>query len=200
MWYGRIRDINIWKEDSRSNRMLTGSRKKEVQSVDGTVTFYMGQQLLDADISMMNLSVRAYNCLKRAGWDTVGDILNNIECWQDLLRVRNLGKTSAIEIINNLKDYQNSILTETEKSVIIRRNSGKPVSEPKAMVEDRDLSELNLSVRSYNSLKRAGYNTVGELNRDIRGGKNLRDIRNLGATSEKEILSALGLTDLRLAD
>ena len=156
----------------------------------------MGQQLLDTDINMLNLSVRSFNCLKRAGWNTVGDILNNIETWQDLLRVRNLGKTSAVEIINNLKEYQASLLTESDKTVIIRRQAEEQKAKPVVQVDDRDLSELNLSVRSYNSLKRAGYNTVGELRRDIRGGRNLREIRNLGSTSEKEILIALDAAKL----
>jgi len=151
----------------------------------------MGQQLLETDVSMLNLSVRSYNCLKRAGWNTIGNILDNIETEQDLLRVRNLGKTSADEIIKNIKEYQDSILTESDRTVIIRRQKQEQEAAPSVHQDESDLSELKLSVRSFNSLKRAGYNTVGELKRDIRSGRNLRDIRNLGATSEKEILIAL---------
>ena len=151
----------------------------------------MGQQLLDTDVSMLNLSVRSYNCLKRAGWNTIGNILENIETEQDLLRVRNLGKTSADEIIKNIKEYQDSILTESDRAVIIRKQKQEQAAVPSVHQDERDLSELKLSVRSFNSLKRAGYNTVGELRRDIRSGRNLKDIRNLGATSEKEILIAL---------
>ena len=109
MWYGRIRDINIWKEDSRANKQLTRAPRKEIQFKNETIVFYMGQQLLDTDISMLNLSVRSYNCLKRAGWNTIGNILENIETEQDLLKVRNLGKTSLVEIINKLKTYQDTI-------------------------------------------------------------------------------------------
>ena len=70
----------------------------------------MGQQLLETEVGMLNLSVRSYNCLKRTGWNTIGNILENIESEQDLLRVRNLGKTSAEEILNKLKEYQESIV------------------------------------------------------------------------------------------
>ena len=52
---------------------------------------------------------------------------------------------------------------------------------------------LDLSTRSYNSLKRAGYATVGELAEAIAGGTELRKIKNCGAKSCKEILEKLFL-------
>jgi len=55
-----------------------------------------------------------------------------------------------------------------------------------------DVAELNLSVRSYNCLKRAGCNTVRDIlalvSEDETG---LRKIRNLGTRSEKEILDCI---------
>lgn len=66
-------------------------------------------------VADLNLSVRSYNSLKRAGLNTVGDVIRSIEGWQDLLRYRNLGKTSAVEIIKTLEEYQYSILEESEK-------------------------------------------------------------------------------------
>ena len=56
--------------------------------------------LTGIDIEEMNLSVRAYNCLKRAGVMTVGDIIQmgnkNLRC------VRNLGKRCYAEIVDQL--------------------------------------------------------------------------------------------------
>ena len=156
----------------------------------------MGERLLDADIVELNLSVRSYNCLKRAGCSKVGDILERIENWQDLLKIRNLSMRSADEIIKNLRDYQTALLKEQGDSVIIRNAPKTEATSQKVENDDRDLSELGLSVRSYNSLRRAGYSKVGELKRDIKGGKNLRDIRNLGARSEKEIMLVLGFGDV----
>lgn len=46
----------------------------------------------------------------------MGDIIHSISGWQDLLRYRNLGRTSAIEIIEAIEDYQYSILEESEKT------------------------------------------------------------------------------------
>lgn len=118
MWYGRIQDLNIWKADSRSDRQLAGSMRKEVSYVNETVTFYMGQQFLETDINALNLSVRSYNCLRRAGWNTVGEILSHIDSWQDLMQVRNLGRTSAVEIMNHLRAYQVALLTGSDRAIL----------------------------------------------------------------------------------
>ena len=62
------------------------------------------------------------------------------------------------------------------------------------------IEELDLSVRSYNCLKRAGINTVEELTK--RTEQDIMKVRNLGKKSLQEIkekLAALGLS-LRQAD
>lgn len=157
------------------------------------IVFYMGAQLMDTDIEMLSLSVRSYNSLKRAGLDTIGKIIGSIESMQDLLKFRNLGKNSAVEIMQKMKEYQESLLTDIDRTVIIRRKAEKEKSQQTISLDERDISELNLSVRSYNSLKRAGINTISELENVINSGGNLREIRNLGATSEAEIIGALKL-------
>ena len=52
---------------------------------------------------------------------------------------------------------------------------------------------LDLSVRSYNSLKRAGYSTIGALTDAIGSGVELKYIRNCGARSVREIMERLFL-------
>ena len=51
-------------------------------------------------IEELDLSVRSYNCLKRAGINTVEDLTNKSE--EDMMKVRNLGKKSLEEVINKL--------------------------------------------------------------------------------------------------
>ena len=56
------------------------------------------------------------------------------------------------------------------------------------------IEELNLSTRPYNSLKRAGCSTVGDVLRLVgEEGNGLKGIRNLGAKSEREILDQIEL-------
>ena len=50
-------------------------------------------------------------------------------------------------------------------------------------MEEADIEALDLGVRAYNGLKRAGYNTVGQLVADITSGEDIRRIRNCGVKS-----------------
>lgn len=52
-------------------------------------------------IEELDLSVRSYNCLKRAGINTVEDLTNRTE--EDMMKVRNLGRKSLEEVFNKLK-------------------------------------------------------------------------------------------------
>ncbi len=60
-------------------------------------------------------------------------------------------------------------------------------------MSESSIDILDLSVRSYNSLKRAGYNTIGDVVEAISGGVDLRSIRNCGKTSVREIMEHLFL-------
>jgi DNA-directed RNA polymerase subunit alpha len=57
-------------------------------------------KILEMSIDDMELSVRSYNCLKRASINTVEDLIKKTE--EDMLRVRNLGRKSLDEVINKL--------------------------------------------------------------------------------------------------
>ena len=53
-------------------------------------------------IEELDLSVRSYNCLKRAAINTVEDLTNTSE--EDMMKVRNLGRKSLEEVINKLNN------------------------------------------------------------------------------------------------
>ncbi|MBQ2719595.1 MAG: DNA-directed RNA polymerase subunit alpha [Clostridia bacterium] len=58
------------------------------------------EKVLEMTIEELDLSVRSFNCLKRAGIDTVEDLINRTE--EDMIKVRNLGKKSLEEVIQKL--------------------------------------------------------------------------------------------------
>lgn len=58
------------------------------------------EKVLEMTIEDLDLSVRSYNCLKRAGINTVEDLANKSE--EDMMKVRNLGRKSLEEVINKL--------------------------------------------------------------------------------------------------
>lgn len=58
------------------------------------------EKVLEMTIEELDLSVRSYNCLKRAGINTVEDLTNKSE--EDMMKVRNLGRKSLEEVISKL--------------------------------------------------------------------------------------------------
>ena len=59
------------------------------------------EKVLEMTIEELDMSVRSFNCLKRAGIDTVEDLTNRTE--EDMIKVRNLGKKSLEEVIQKLQ-------------------------------------------------------------------------------------------------
>jgi len=60
------------------------------------------QAVLEMSIDELELSVRSYNCLKRAGINTVEELTNRTS--EDMMKVRNLGRKSLEEVLNKLKE------------------------------------------------------------------------------------------------
>ena len=58
------------------------------------------EKVLEMTIEELDLSVRSFNCLKRAGINTVEDLISKTE--DDMMKVRNLGRKSLDEVINKL--------------------------------------------------------------------------------------------------
>ena len=70
------------------------------------------EKVLEMQIEELELSVRSYNCLKRAGIATVEDLANRTEA--DMMKVRNLGKKSLNEVINKLHSLGLDFIQEEE--------------------------------------------------------------------------------------
>ena len=59
-------------------------------------------KVLEMSIDELELSVRSYNCLKRAGINTVEELTNKTS--EDMMKVRNLGRKSLEEVLGKLKE------------------------------------------------------------------------------------------------
>ena len=70
------------------------------------------EKILEMPIEDLELSVRSYNCLKRAGISTVQDLANKTEA--DMMKVRNLGKKSLDEVVNKLHSLDLNFASEEE--------------------------------------------------------------------------------------
>lgn len=99
--YLYLQKINKEKEwEQRGYNKAYRTFQEAIQSIGVNVENVAEIDLTSIDIEEMNLSVRAYNCLKRAGVMTVSDIIQmgnaNLRC------VRNLGKRCYAEIVEQL--------------------------------------------------------------------------------------------------
>ncbi len=83
------------------------SAKKEDVKVD----------VMNMSIDELELSVRSYNCLKRAGINTVSELTNKTS--DEMMKVRNLGRKSLEEVLEKLKDL----------GLELRAGNGLPLSE-----------------------------------------------------------------------
>ena len=70
------------------------------------------EKVLEMTIEELDLSVRSFNCLKRAGIDNVEDLINRTE--EDMIKVRNLGRKSLEEVIQKLASLGLSLKKDEE--------------------------------------------------------------------------------------
>lgn len=134
-----IRNLNIWKpeENKKCNEKL----------------------FLNADITELNLGVRAFNCLKRAGCNTVQDVLNCMgEEGEGLRKIRNLGARSENEIKERIEEYREycsaQIKPIVKKSTIIK---------PAKRMWDKKVDEFHISKDTLCQLNACGIFQVGDL-------------------------------------
>ena len=57
-------------------------------------------KVLEMTIEELDLSVRSFNCLKRANINTVGDLISKTE--EEMIKLRNLGRKSLEEVVHKL--------------------------------------------------------------------------------------------------
>ena len=70
------------------------------------------EKVLEMNIDELELSVRSYNCLKRAGINTVEELTNKTS--EDMMKVRNLGRKSLEEVLGKLKELGLSLKSGDE--------------------------------------------------------------------------------------
>lgn len=111
----------------------------------------------------MNLSVRSYNCLKRAGCNTIGEIVKLIEADENGLRkIRNLGSRSETEILLAIEQFKEMYASQPEPEAagpIIKRT----IIRPAKSIWDSNIEEFHLSDYALTRLKQSGIRQVRDL-------------------------------------
>ena len=139
-----IRDLNIWKKEELKTAGLKGLR--------------------DVDITELNLSVRSFNCLKRTGCNTIGDILDMMdEEGNGLRKVRNLGSRSEKEIKETIETLKKEYARRAQSS------AGGPATrlvKPAKVTMSCRIEDFHLSGRTLNCLHSSGIHLVQDLYRE----------------------------------
>jgi len=172
--------MEIMVERGRGYR--SGERNKKEEHIIGVIPV----DSIFSPVTKVNYTVTA-------AWDATGTNYDRLsmEVWTD----GSLFPEEAVSISAKiLHDYLKIFmgLTEQVNDVEIMINR---VEDGKDKILDISIEELDLSVRSYNCLKRAGINTVGEL--IMKTEDDMMKVRNLGKKSLEEVdekLSSLGLS------
>jgi len=71
------------------------------------------EKVLEMNIDELELSVRSYNCLKRAGINTVEELINKTP--EEMMKVRNLGRKSLDEVFGKLKELGLELKSSNEE-------------------------------------------------------------------------------------
>ncbi|MBQ7797656.1 MAG: hypothetical protein IJ371_00850 [Clostridia bacterium] len=134
-------------------------------------------------IEHIGFSLQAYNCLKKAGVNTLEDLLNSADRIKDFWYI---GPKTYQDIVNRLNELgisfeQNIIMLSQEQLVEMAINTPEKVL----------ISNLNLTKRSYNALKLIGISTLADLIQYYNEHGSLKNIKRLGEKSQNEILAIM---------
>lgn len=136
-----IKNLNIWKEKP----ILENS----------------SEAYMNTEITELNLSVRSYNCLKRAGCNRIKDIYNFMgEDGQGLRKIRNLGTRSESEILDKIKGMEIEFAKAQSTS---REAKGRTIIKPSKRIWDMSIEQFHLSNYAFQKLSSCGIKQIRDL-------------------------------------
>ncbi len=98
---------------------ITGDRVHEKKGGKFFFNIYLNSKMSETPIETLELGVRAYNSLKRAGYSTIGELAEAIASGTEISKIRNCGTKSCREIVEKLFLYQYSALPQEKRAKYI---------------------------------------------------------------------------------
>ena len=98
---------------------ITGDRVHEKKGGKFLFKIYLNAKMSETPIEALDLSVRAYNSLKRAGFGTIGNLAEAIAAGTEISKIRNCGAKSCREIMEKLFLYQYSVIPQEKRTKYI---------------------------------------------------------------------------------
>ena len=98
---------------------ITGDHVHEKKGGKFFFNIYLNSKMSETPIETLELGVRAYNSLKRAGYSTIGELAEAIASGTEISKIRNCGTKSCREIMEKLFLYQYSALPQEKRAKYI---------------------------------------------------------------------------------
>lgn len=99
---------------------ITGDHIREKKDGKFFYRIYLNSKMSETPIENLELGVRAYNSLKRAGYGTIGELAEAIASGTEISKIRNCGTKSCREIMEKLFLYQYSCLPQEKRESYIK--------------------------------------------------------------------------------
>ena len=100
---------------------LVGIKLYEKKGEKFYFNFYLNSRVAETPIEGLDLGVRAYNSLKRAGYSTIGEVTEAIAAGTEIGKIRNCGEKSRREIMEKLFLYQYNALPQEKRADYITK-------------------------------------------------------------------------------
>ena len=99
---------------------ITGDHIREKKGGKFFYRIYLNSKMSETPIENLELGVRAYNSLKRAGFCTIGELAEAIASGTEISKIRNCGTKSCREIMEKLFLYQYSCLPQEKRENYVK--------------------------------------------------------------------------------
>ncbi|MBO5622894.1 MAG: hypothetical protein J5959_14850 [Butyrivibrio sp.] len=99
---------------------ITGVGLHDSKSGKFYFNFHLTGKMSETPIEALDLGVRAYNSLKRAGYMNIGDLAEAIASGVEISKIRNCGKKSCREIMEKMFLYQYNSLPQEEQAGYVK--------------------------------------------------------------------------------
>jgi DNA-directed RNA polymerase subunit alpha len=118
--------ISLWELYGQVNEKGLAEALKENFGSRVRMSFSVNGDIYSTEIMDIDFSVRAYNCLKRGGFGTVGDVLKLVQSHK-LHTVRNLSDKTKKEIKIKVLEYVYQRMTKEEKTEFLKQIISKNI-------------------------------------------------------------------------
>ena len=201
------KDIQLQNGDLSKNLARLRKIEKKIEEKQKIGTYLEGDEI---KIENLELSIRTFNGLKRAGINSLSDLANVTE--KQFMEFRNMGKSSLEEIIIKMQQHgicfredneqrgkqdgskvQNANDEQQRKQKCSKEQTANDEQNKKtgsySEGNEIKIENLELSIRTFNGLKRAGINSLSDLANVTE--KQFRKFKNIGKVGFEEIVNKM---------